>query len=213
MHFIGIKGWLYNNRELNEICKIYGYGYGANTSMTTTYWYGFESGYRSGTITSGARSITLDDIGSISYNNSTTGYPKTYYGTASTTSGWSNGTSRIVYTQNYTLNANKYATDSTEYNLIFKNANASASVEYNIDSGQRAIDMGGLDYRWFQILKVKDDSITYKNLAYADEDSYSDYGDWSGGVANRTAGIRPLVFLNANVLTTGKNSSGAWVLN
>lgn len=183
--------------------------------MSTTYWYAYDSGYRSGSITSGARSITLDDIGSISYSSidGTYPYPLTYYGKESTSSGWSTSTSRSVYISAITLSANKYAADSTEANLIFKNANASANVEYYIDSGQRAIDRGGLSYRGFQILKVKNGIIDKTELAWSNEDVYYDYGDWSGSVTNRTAGIRPLVFLNANVLTTGKNASGAWVLN
>ena len=60
----GAPGYLYAEQELNEICKIYGYGYGANTSQITEYSYGGpEDGELTGQITgSGARSIRVEDI-------------------------------------------------------------------------------------------------------------------------------------------------------
>lgn len=61
---VGAIGYLYAERELNEICKIYGYGYGADTSQITEYSYGGPlDGELTGKITgSGARSITIEDI-------------------------------------------------------------------------------------------------------------------------------------------------------
>ena len=60
----GAIGYLYAERELNEICKIYGYGYGSDTSQVTKYNYGGPTdGELMGEITgSGARSITIEDI-------------------------------------------------------------------------------------------------------------------------------------------------------
>ena len=60
----GAPGYLYAEQELNEVCKIYGYGYGANKSQVTTYSYGGPTdGDLTGQITgSGARSITVEDI-------------------------------------------------------------------------------------------------------------------------------------------------------
>ena len=61
----GAIGYLYAEQELNEVCKIYGYGYGADTSQVTTYKIGGPAlgEETTGTITgSGARSITVDDI-------------------------------------------------------------------------------------------------------------------------------------------------------
>ena len=60
----GAIGYLYAERELNEICKIYGYGYGADISQVTKYNYGGpKDGNLTGEITgSGARSITIEDI-------------------------------------------------------------------------------------------------------------------------------------------------------
>ena len=60
----GAPGYLYAEQELNEVCKIYGYGYGANKSQVTTYSYGGpKDGELTGQITgSGARSIRVEDI-------------------------------------------------------------------------------------------------------------------------------------------------------
>ena len=60
----GAAGYLYAEQELNEVCKIYGYGYGADKSQVTTYSYGGPTdGELTGQITgSGARSITVEDI-------------------------------------------------------------------------------------------------------------------------------------------------------
>ena len=60
----GAIGYLYAERELNEICKIFGYGYGADTSQVTKYSYGGPvDGKLTEEITgSGARSMTIEDI-------------------------------------------------------------------------------------------------------------------------------------------------------
>ena len=60
----GAPGYLYVEQELNEVCKIYGYGYGADKSQVTTYSYGGPTdGELTGQITgSGARSIRVEDI-------------------------------------------------------------------------------------------------------------------------------------------------------
>lgn len=64
----GARGYLYAEQELHEICKIYGYGYGADTSQITTFKIGgpYPGEETTRTITgSGARSITIEDINKI----------------------------------------------------------------------------------------------------------------------------------------------------
>ena len=58
----GAIGYLYAEQELNEICKIYGYGVGADTTKMFTYETGVAAeGLDKGTITgSGARSCAAD---------------------------------------------------------------------------------------------------------------------------------------------------------
>lgn len=57
-------GYLYVNQELNEICKIYGYGYGADTSIETEYALGgpLDNLPNGKIIGSGARSLSDDDV-------------------------------------------------------------------------------------------------------------------------------------------------------
>ena len=57
-------GYLYASEELSRICSIYGYGYGADTSMEISYSVGGpEDELITGKIqNTGARSITIEDI-------------------------------------------------------------------------------------------------------------------------------------------------------
>ena len=59
----GAIGYLYYEQELNEISKIYGYGYGADKNMITEYEIGGPLDTVKRTLTgSGARSISSNDI-------------------------------------------------------------------------------------------------------------------------------------------------------
>lgn len=63
----GARGYLYAEQELNEACKIFGYGYGADTTKGGSYTVGgpldtLVTGKIEGT---GARSITVEDINKI----------------------------------------------------------------------------------------------------------------------------------------------------
>lgn len=63
----GARGYLYAEQELNEVCKIFGYGYGADTTKGGSYTVGgpldtLVTGKIEGT---GARSITVEDINKI----------------------------------------------------------------------------------------------------------------------------------------------------
>lgn len=66
----GARGYLYAEQELNEACKIFGYGYGADTTKGGNYTVGgpldtLVTGKIEGT---GARSITVEDINKIAEN-------------------------------------------------------------------------------------------------------------------------------------------------
>ena len=75
------QGWLYAEEELHNICKIYGYGNGANKSKVTKYQIG--NPYITGEIQdkeitgSGARSITIEDLQEMSNAKLTETNPKT----------------------------------------------------------------------------------------------------------------------------------------
>lgn len=133
----GTVGYLYAERELNEICKIYGYGYGANTSQVTKYTYGGpKDGELTGEITgSGAKSITIEDINkkagiteddytTLDSNYGSTTNPTTniWYPTITTTDGRSDsaGVKNLKYTYYY---YNKSKVEDTEVQNMLFNGN------------------------------------------------------------------------------------------
>lgn len=60
----GAIGYLYAEQELNEVCKIFGYGYGADTTKGGTYTTGgpLDTPTTKKIEGTGARSITIEDI-------------------------------------------------------------------------------------------------------------------------------------------------------
>jgi len=106
LNFGNAGGYAYAEQELNEICKIYGYGLGADTAKVTEYEIGdaiseLETGYIRG---SGARSLSYKDILEITGHTPITGtsYAFTsYYPTLLTTSCASNSTKTISFKSNY----------------------------------------------------------------------------------------------------------------
>ena len=146
----GAIGYLYAEQELNEICKIYGYGYGAYTDQVLTYKicgpFDFDSNGKNLTgriLNSGARSIKIDDINKIakvgeiadgenitsSYNslNNNYGisvnYPANYFPTNNTSSGISD--SKIAYNlinTSYMYEKNLIS-DTTIQNMLFSQQN------------------------------------------------------------------------------------------
>ena len=141
----GAIGYLYAEQELHEICKIYGYGYGADTSQVTEYSYGGPlDGDLTGKITgSGARSITAEDIneragiyededggirfsdGTVvetSYGNTTDPTTEVFYPTVNTIEGKSNlvGARNLKYTD---YKYNKYKIGDTNIQDLLFNGN------------------------------------------------------------------------------------------
>ena len=60
----GARGYLYAEQELNEVCKIFGYGYGADTTKGGSYTTGgpIDKQITGKIEETGARSITIEDI-------------------------------------------------------------------------------------------------------------------------------------------------------
>ncbi len=219
----GAIGYLYFEQELNEICKIYGYGKGANTSKTFTYETGDTvEGLTKGTITgSGARSITAEDINKITkYNPTTFTYVKngtTYkYGDSYThtifhpTKATQNGestsaTERTDKFTSYGYKGSGYITDteSAMYKMLFGNNN---------DSMYWIASRGGtslLDSVYFDVFVVVDGGV-YGGLLFGGITVTLD--DYSGN--DRFAiSVRPIVYLNSNIQTSEKDASGAWIIS
>ena len=211
----GAIGYLYAEQELNEICKIYGYGTGANTNKKFVYVTGdIIEGTTAGTITgSGSRSINADDVNRICgvipttelHNNyGKTPYTKSIYVPTKTQSkGYStSAVNRSDIHTYYTYYGSDYLNSSSlEYQLIFRNKENLANIEYWIAS--RCI-YSYYDNSEFRVRKIYDGRITSNYYLFSGKEKLEDEdGDIYGS-------IRPIVFLKSTIQTNGKNSNGAW---
>lgn len=210
----GAIGYLYAEQELNEICKIYGYGTGANTSKKFNYVTGDTiEGTTVGTITgSGARSINVDDVNKIcgvtQSTALTSNYGKApyinsiYYPTTKNSSGKSTSAkSRTDVQTYYYYTASNYLANTTEsYKMLFRDTANSSNISYwlaNSCVGSYSNKQSGFFMRC-----VLNGSVNGNPLGFG----YSSYfSDMPLGY-----GIRPIVYLKSSIQTNGKNSSGAW---
>ena len=204
----GAIGYLYAEQELNEICKIYGYGTGANTSKKFNYITGDTvEGTKVGTIAgSGARSINVDDVNKIcgvTPSTALTGsygkapYTKSiYYPTTSTSTGYStSATSRTDVNTYYSYKIWEHLDNTTEiYKMLFGD-----TIMYWLAS--RSV-YSSSSYAHFNIHMISNGNLGYYTL-----------GDGSGsnfGELPCNYGVRPIVYLKSGIQTNGKNASGAW---
>lgn len=205
----GAIGYLYAEQELNEICKIYGYGKGANTAKTFEYETGdVVEGLDKGEIRgSGARSIKVDDI------NKITGYDPTkdeevkdtylketthtiFHPTKTTESGVSQtAESRTEINTRYAYQQSDAT--STIYKMLFRNIEDTTDIFYWLSS--RGVADGN-----YSIYEGGRGGITYSTLL----------GQYNGAYQSSIPDkIRPIVYLKSNLRTTGKDENGAWVIS
>ena len=208
----GAIGYLYAERELNEICKIYGYGYGADTSQVTKYNYGGPTdGELTGEITgSGARSITIEDINkqagiteadyttlNSKYGSTTNPTVNIYYPTITTSNGKSSsaGVKDLEYTYYY---YNKTKIENTDVqNMLFNGNYWLASRCIYAGSGSSGFDVRRVD-----------GSGAYAYLLCDGDSSNLDES------ADGDSAVRPIVILKSNVIDTNTNyeTEGHWNL-
>ena len=208
----GAIGYLYAERELNEICKIYGYGYGADTSQVTKYNYGGPlDGELTGEITgSGARSITIEDINkqagiteddyttlNSNYGSTTNPTENVYYPTISTSNGKSSsaGVKNLEYT-NYSYNKSKIENPNVQ-NMLFNGS-------YWLASRCIALDSSNSNFR---VRIVHGSSTGAAYLCFGGSSSLDED-------ASSSCAVRPIVILKSNVIDTNTNyeTEGHWNL-
>ncbi len=209
----GAIGYLYAEQELNEICKIYGYGTGANTSKIFNYVTGDTiEGTTIGTIAgSGARSINVDDVNKIcgvTPSTALTGsygkapYTKSiYYPTTSTSTGYSkSATSRTDVHTTYNYKASNYLLNTTEaYKILFRNTENSSNTYYWMAS---RCESSFSDYTYFRVRFEYDGDVSSGDLGIGFGSTFME-NPWG-------LGVRPIVYLKSSLQTNGKNASGAW---
>ena len=205
-------GYLYAEQELHEICKIYGYGYGADTSQVTEYSYGgpLDGDLTGKIIGSGARSITAKDINKKAgiyedengilrfsdgtavntlYGNTTNPTMDIHYPTINTMEGKSEsiGARNLKYTD---YNYNKSKVEDIDMQDILFNGNywlASRCITSNYYVAQYRVSY--IDSNQF------DNAYLYTGNNSTDfEYSYNDYA------------VRPIVILKSNVIDTNSST-------
>ena len=217
----GAVGYLYAERELNEICKIYGYEYGADTSQVTQYNYGgpLEENLTGQITGSGARSIRIDDInnivgiyedkdGIIKFSDGTVVHPtygvttkpetNVYYPTISTSTGKSNeaGVKNLKYT-NYAYN-NERIGDSEIQSIL-------CNGRYWVASRCISSDSSSSSFKVFRAYTygVYSHDLCSGNDSLLSESSFTDYS------------VRPVVTIESNAINiqAGYNEQTGWNLN
>jgi len=201
----GGDGFVNAEDVLNNIGAIYGHGKGA------------ESG----------RSITLEDVEQYSSydpytfanSNSSTGY---YVGTKDYTSGTfykevtdnegnvigyedtttaASSSSPVTMTQtSYYYTALSYFSNSTIYNMIFKNSTSTSSDKSTYWLASRCVNLNYSDC-YFNIRRVDSGSVSRNSVCR------------SNGTTNSPANrVVPVVSLQSNIQTLGQNENGVWEL-
>ena len=210
----GARGYLYAERELNEVCKIFGYGYGADTTKGGSYTTGgpIDKQITGKIEETGARSITREDInkkagiteadyttlnsnyGRITKLKSNVYYP-TVNGDSTTGKSTSKGVNNLKDTS-YIYNKSKIENTDIQ-NMLFNG---------NYWLASRCIDTvaGGT---YFRVRLVYDASTSEYSLCTGsssclNENSYSSFA------------VRPVVTLKSDIIDVSTNYSteGEWKL-
>ena len=216
----GAPGYLYAEQELNEVCKIYGYGYGADKSQVTTYSYGGPQDEElTGQITgSGARSIRVEDINKYAgitedengnpkfsdgtmvnnnYGRTTNPTADVFYPTITAEDGKSTsaGVKNLKYTYYY-YNKNKIGNPEIQ-NMLFNGSYWLASRCVHTNSS-RAI---------FYVRIVDSSRVSAGNLYYGYSSYLNEYP-----ISSRA--VRPLVSLKSEVIDidAGYDETTGWKL-
>lgn len=204
----GAIGYLYVEQELNEICKIYGYGKGANASKEFKYETGdIVEGLDEGTIKgSGARSININDINSITgYKHSIgTAISNTiFYPTKATSTGKSELAVKRSYADSfYTYTGSSYIdVNSSIYKILFGDKDTKEFYYWLASRAENIV--GNATGFWIRAIygEIVCEYITINtNNEGFQENSYG------------MGGVRPIVYLKSNVQTTRKDENGAWII-
>ena len=218
----GARGYLYAERELNEVCKIFGYGYGADTAKGGSYTTGgpIDTQIIGKIEETGARSITIEDINKKAgiYEDTTDGKMKysdgevisnygsipgptsnVYYPTVNGDSTTGKSTSAGVKNLKVTsYGYNKSKIENTDIQNMLFNGNYWLASRCNISDSSSA---------HFGVRNVNGDKASAESLcntlsSYFGERTYSEYA------------VRPVVTLKSDIIDVSTNYSteGKWKL-
>lgn len=218
----GAIGYLYAEQELNEACKIFGYGYGADTTKGGNYTVGGPldtpvTGKIEGT---GARSIAIEDINKIigayekngkmqysdgrtvflSYGDSTNPTSNVYYPTIKTDTGKSDSVGVKELKVTYYAYNKTIILDNSIADMLFIDNN-----DYWLSS--RCVNTA-YTFASFYVRSIKASrDITANRLCHGVESTL-------GETQSRDCSIRPIVSIKSNVINMNINYDleGKWKL-
>jgi hypothetical protein len=210
----GARGYLYAERELNEVCKIFGYGYGADTTKGGSYTTG---GPKDTLITgkvgeTGARSITIEDINKkagiteadyttldSSYGSITNPTSNVYYPTVNGDSTTGKSTSARVKKLKYTFYIyDKSKIENTDIQNMLFNGNYWLASRCIVTSYNQA---------YFDVRSVDGDDTDAYYLCYGYSSNFNE-------IARSSCAVRPVVTLKSDIIDVSTNYSteGKWKL-
>ena len=203
----GARGYLYAEQELNEVCKIFGYGYGADTTKGGNYTTGgpIDTQITGKVGETGARSITIEDInkkagiteadyttldssyGSITNPTSNIYYP-TVNGDSTTGKSTSEGVKNLKYTY-YSYNKSKIENTDIQ-NMLFNE---------NYWLASRCIKTGSSGAN-FIVRCVYRDNTNRCNLCDCGSSGLSEN-------SSSSLAVRPVVTLKSDIIDVSTNYS------
>ncbi len=210
----GARGYLYAERELNEVCKIFGYGYGADTTKGGSYTTGgpIDKQITGKIEETGARSITIEDINKkagiteadyttlrSSYGSTTNPTLNVYYPTVNGDSTIGKSTAAGVKNLKCTYYSyNKSKIENTEIKNMLFNGNCWLA--------SRCIDAVS-SCAYFNVHYVIDDLASAGTLCYG-------YGSTLSEYPCSYYAVRPVVTLKSDIIDVSTNYSteGEWKL-
>lgn len=212
-------GYLYAEQELNEACKIFGYGYGADTTKGGSYTVGgpLDTPVTGKIEETGARSMTIEDINKIigvyeennkikdsdgkviedTYGNTNNPTVGVYYPTIDTEKGNTNGLSNKTEAKN--LKATYYSYNFSKLGIDIVNGNNWLASRC-ISAGSDRVTCG--------VRCIEGSLISKKDVFYGSSDSFGN----STHLDN--VGIRPIITLKSNIIdiNTDYNKEKKWKL-
>ena len=210
----GARGYLYAEQELNEVCKIFGYGYGADTTKGGSYTTGgpIDKQITGKIEETGARSITIEDINKkagiteadyttlrSSYGSTTNPTLNVYYPTVNGDSTIGKSTAAGVKNLKCTYYSyNKSKIENTEIKNMLFNGNCWLA--------SRCIDAVS-SCAYFNVHYVIDDLASAGTLCYG-------YGSTLSEYPCSYYAVRPVVTLKSDIIDVSTNYSteGEWKL-
>ena len=215
-------GYLYAEQELNEACKIYGYGYGADKSVETEYTVGGPEDIPiTGKITqSGARSITIEDLNKKAGIEEKDGTMKDRDGNVLDTNyGTTSNLTIAVYYPTLSSSNTTYPSQSTSKKNGFKDTYYSWDESKIEDTNTQSMLFNG-DY-WLSsrfIATFSSRAVFYvgrvlDNYAGSSTVCYVDNSYWNQSTSSYYA-VRPVVTLKSKVIdiNTDYEAEGEWKL-